>query len=212
MRKPTKPPVNQDSKTELLRAARKLFAEKGFDGTSVKDLADEAGVNVSLVSYFFGGKEALYVACLEEAGRKVLELAVRVLQPPKSAEEFRVRLTLFIEELIRVHIEESEITNILQRDCVMNFERIQGVFKESFLKVFQSLHDFIQQGQKNGILRKEISPLIASQVFFGAITHTARMDKLGAQFFNSSLHDEKVRQKFTSQLVEIAIRSLGVET
>ncbi len=53
-----------DSRTALLSAARYVFAEKGYEGTTVKELADRAGVNVSLVSYHFGGKEGLYKECI----------------------------------------------------------------------------------------------------------------------------------------------------
>ncbi|MHC4119564.1 MAG: CerR family C-terminal domain-containing protein [Planctomycetota bacterium] len=45
----------------LLSAAEELFAERGFDGTSVRDLAAAAGCNIASVNYYFGGKEKLYV-------------------------------------------------------------------------------------------------------------------------------------------------------
>jgi len=52
--------MSQDNtKSSLIRAAQLLFARYGFAATSVKQIADKAGVNVSLVSYHFGGKEGL---------------------------------------------------------------------------------------------------------------------------------------------------------
>ena len=45
----------------LLDAAEELFCEKGFDGTSVRDLAAKAGCNIASVNYYFGGKEKLYL-------------------------------------------------------------------------------------------------------------------------------------------------------
>jgi len=44
----------------LLEVAEQLFAERGFDGTSIRDLAAAAGCNVASVNYYFGGKEKLY--------------------------------------------------------------------------------------------------------------------------------------------------------
>ena len=44
----------------ILAAARSLFAEKGFEGTSTQEIADRAGVNKRLVFYYFGSKEDLY--------------------------------------------------------------------------------------------------------------------------------------------------------
>ncbi|MHC4540242.1 MAG: TetR family transcriptional regulator [Planctomycetota bacterium] len=54
----------------LLDVAEKLFSERGFDGTSVRDLAGAAGCNVASVNYYFGGKEKLY----EEVWRRHLLL------------------------------------------------------------------------------------------------------------------------------------------
>lgn len=45
----------------LLDSAEQLFTERGFDGTSVRDLAAAAGCNIASVNYYFGGKEKLYV-------------------------------------------------------------------------------------------------------------------------------------------------------
>lgn len=62
--------ISQDSRTagkstkgvreRLLGAAEELFAERGFDGTSVRDLASAARCNIASVNYYFGGKEKLY--------------------------------------------------------------------------------------------------------------------------------------------------------
>ncbi|MEO3785611.1 TetR family transcriptional regulator [Actinocorallia sp. B10E7] len=49
----------------ILRAARELFAEKGFDGTSLRAVAREAGVDPAMVHHFFAGKEALFVEAME---------------------------------------------------------------------------------------------------------------------------------------------------
>ncbi len=85
-------PLPEKTKELLLSAAKSLFAKHGYHGTSVKELADHAGVNVSLVSYHFGGKEGLYRNCVDQFGRSRLSTAERFLIKPKSAEEFEIRL------------------------------------------------------------------------------------------------------------------------
>lgn len=44
----------------ILFAAEKLFAEKGFEGTSTREISKAANVNISMISYYFGSKEKLY--------------------------------------------------------------------------------------------------------------------------------------------------------
>jgi AcrR family transcriptional regulator len=53
------------SRDDILRAARRLFAEQGYSATSVRRVADEAGVDPALVHYFFKSKDGLYGAAME---------------------------------------------------------------------------------------------------------------------------------------------------
>jgi AcrR family transcriptional regulator len=59
-----KPDVN--TKEALLAAAIQVFADKGFDAATVRDICGRAGANVAAVNYHYGGKDALYVSVLEE--------------------------------------------------------------------------------------------------------------------------------------------------
>ena len=63
----------------IISAATQLFAHKGFHGVGVRELARAAGVNPAMISYYFGGKDGLYAAVLEEqfAG---LNLAAHIAQ------------------------------------------------------------------------------------------------------------------------------------
>lgn len=57
---------DENSKNKILKAATRLFAQKGFDGTSVREICREAGVNLCMISYYFGGKEELYQGIVED--------------------------------------------------------------------------------------------------------------------------------------------------
>src|SRR5258708_31811845 len=54
-----------DKREHILVAAEELFGEKGFDGTSVRDIAQKAGVNLAMISYYFGSKEKLLEYLIE---------------------------------------------------------------------------------------------------------------------------------------------------
>ena len=49
-----------DARETILSTAMKLFGEKGFEGTSVRDIAKAADVNLAMISYYFGSKEKLF--------------------------------------------------------------------------------------------------------------------------------------------------------
>lgn len=56
--------LTMDKRAQILEAAEQLFAEKGYEGTSVRDIAGHAGVNLAMISYYFGSKEKLLIALI----------------------------------------------------------------------------------------------------------------------------------------------------
>jgi AcrR family transcriptional regulator len=60
-RTPGRRPGGPDTRGEILEAARISFAGKGFDGTSLRAVAREAGVDAALVHHYFGGKDELFI-------------------------------------------------------------------------------------------------------------------------------------------------------
>ena len=56
---------NPDTKAEILAAARRLFAEEGFESVSMRRIASEAGVDPSLIHHYFGSKDELFMAAIE---------------------------------------------------------------------------------------------------------------------------------------------------
>jgi len=84
----------EDTPDRILISAQKLFAEKGFDLTSVRDITTDAGCNVASVNYHFGGKENLYLETFRSMLTFLREQRLSVLDelidrtPPPTLEEF----------------------------------------------------------------------------------------------------------------------------
>lgn len=55
-----------DFRSKLIATATRLFAERGLHGVSIRELSKAAGVSISMISYYFGGKEGLYASVLQE--------------------------------------------------------------------------------------------------------------------------------------------------
>ena len=201
--------MEKDSRDLLLGAAKKIFARDGYDGATVKDLADEAGVNISLVSYYFQGKEGLFKACLEEFGRTRLAAAERMLKHPESAEDFRLRLTYFTDEVITRHVIDKEITTILHRDCATSNPVTRDIFKNVFMKIFDNLVQFMKAAQKKGILREDTDLQLSTLLWWGGIIHICRMDALQKEFFNRTIEDEKYRDQVVKQAVKNLLEGLS---
>ena len=61
------------AKQRILKVATKLFGQKSFDGVSIREICKEADVNVSMISYYFGGKQELYNAILSDLVKRQTE-------------------------------------------------------------------------------------------------------------------------------------------
>ena len=67
-RRPGRRPGSADTRGEILSAARKVFAEKGFDKATVRGIAREAEVDPALVHHYFDTKEGMFAAAMRAAG------------------------------------------------------------------------------------------------------------------------------------------------
>jgi AcrR family transcriptional regulator len=89
---------SNDSRELILATARRLFAEHGFDGTSLRQVAREAGVDPAMVHHFFKGKDELFALSIELPADPVQVLAgVESLDPGQRAEQI-VRAVLRLWE------------------------------------------------------------------------------------------------------------------
>ena len=68
----------------LIDAARVLFAARGYEGTSVRDIVQQAGTNLNSINYYFGGKQCLYTEVLKREHARAAADAERRLAPPDT--------------------------------------------------------------------------------------------------------------------------------
>jgi AcrR family transcriptional regulator len=129
----TDPKPAQDAKTRLIQAAELLFSEKGFDATSTKSVAENAGVPVGLLFYYFPSKATLLAAVLE---RNNLALSLRrALREPGEAEtgqqvllEALTSLLVFIEKNHRwAALFFRELLADREGSDVIRLQRIEGL-------------------------------------------------------------------------------------
>lgn len=80
----------ETTKEKILDAANRLVGAKGFHATSIRDIAQESGINPALVYYHFGSKEGLFLALAQRNSNEVGDLLLQTSQGPGNAED-RVR-------------------------------------------------------------------------------------------------------------------------
>jgi AcrR family transcriptional regulator len=89
-------PGPTETREEILAAARRLFAEQGYDGATIRGIATEAEVNAALLHHFFGTKQQLFVAAMNLPVNPVEELPHLLSGPVEETGERIVRMFLGI--------------------------------------------------------------------------------------------------------------------
>jgi AcrR family transcriptional regulator len=110
----------QGTREHLLEAAGQVFAEKGFERSTAKEISERAGVNTAAVNYYFGGIEALYDAVLEEARNRIFSdqaigSAIAGKTDPKA--KLEAVFGLVVQTLLGP-VSSSWVLRVLGRDLV----------------------------------------------------------------------------------------------
>ena len=161
---------SEATREALIDAATELFAERGFDGTRVDQIAESAGVNKAMISYHFGGKKSLYnqilAATLNEAHDRFHE--VRYSDAP--ADE---RLRDFIFAFADLAATQPALPVMVIREVLSGGLHIDEDLLPRFLELFKTVQGIIDQGVREGTFTNVNSyvthlSLLGSLVFFFA--------------------------------------------
>lgn len=86
-----------ETREKILRVAERMFPERGYDGTSVRDITTEAGCNVASVNYHFGGKDGLYVETFRHLLQQLRERRIETIRTGMEAAGDSASLEMFLQ-------------------------------------------------------------------------------------------------------------------
>lgn len=143
----------------MLEAATQLFAQRGFSGVSVKELAEAAAVNIASISYHFGGKEKLYMAVMERQFAAIDE----ILKPLERTDISAVEGIHLIGDLsLQVHKKCPYFNRLLLSENVNpNPFYVEEMAKKA--KYFRELTcNILERGVERGELRNDFDTRVAA--------------------------------------------------
>jgi len=140
-----RPRTEQRTRQLLLEAAGQVFAEKGFDRATGKEICRRAGANAAAVNYHFGGIDGLYAAVIWEAHSRfvtfdALTAAIADKANPKA------KLRAIFELLVRTitgPVSSSWVLRVLGREIVAPTRAIQPLLKKEFLPKMRILKGIV---------------------------------------------------------------------
>ena len=190
----------------VLNAARNVFTQKGFDGARMQDIADEAGINKSLLHYYFRSKDKLFETIFKDALLTLLPPVVSILISDKPLFE---KITHFTEQYIDILSKNPDIAGFVLHELKMHPHRLLDTLTQTGIDL-RIIGNQLQQEAKAGNIRPVetthfvanlismcVFPFIARPIFMGLLG-------MGEEGFDHFIEE---RKKIVS---ETMIRSLTV--
>jgi AcrR family transcriptional regulator len=126
-----------DNRSRLLHAATDAFAESGYEGASLRAIADNAGVSFQLIAYYFGSKEELWVATVDYLFERYLETGKGLGFTPSGnlPEQFHNHLRLLLTDLLQ----RPQLHKICVQERLANSTRFRNVIAPKLEHLFTTL-------------------------------------------------------------------------
>jgi TetR/AcrR family fatty acid metabolism transcriptional regulator len=153
-----------DRRSQILAAAVKVFAKKGFHASRVGDVAEEAGVAYGLVYHYYKSKEDLLETIFRTTWTEMLARVREVEEAGVPASESVRQVTAL---LLRTWRRDPDLVRVLVREVTRSQHVQQEV--EEITHAMQALEDIVRRGQESGEFRADIDPKLAAVVFYGAL-------------------------------------------
>lgn len=172
MEKPMENAGYTGKQIQILDVAERLFAERGFDGASVRDIALEAGVNLAMISYYFGSKEKLLQAVFSyriSASRLVLEhlLSDKEMHPLE-------KIDALVEGMVERMTTHKTFHRVMMRAQLAgdNVE-VDKLILETKQKNLELVAKIIAEGQRKKVFVKDIDAGMLMMTVIGTIYQSA---------------------------------------
>lgn len=159
----------KDKKKHILESAEKLFAVKGFEASTVRDIAIEAGVNLAMISYYFGSKEKMMESLFQERMNNT-KLKVQQLLNNEHIAPFG-KVEIMLDDYIKKVIDNQSFYKILLCEQVMKKNpEIIKMLRSLKLEYAAMFTDLAKEGQKKKVFKKNIDVVLALNTMTGTVT------------------------------------------
>jgi AcrR family transcriptional regulator len=177
-----------DRRHQIVQVAMRLFSERGFRGTTTKEIAQAAGVSEAIIFRHFATKDDLYTAIIEHKGcagvgadpaapRPVVEeVCGGVSAAVEAADDLAVFRGVALS-MLEHHRQEPEFLRLLMYLALENHTLAQDFWDSNVRVLYEFLGDYVRRRQREGAFR-DVDPTAAVRVFVGSVIHHSLVNLL----------------------------------
>jgi AcrR family transcriptional regulator len=185
-----------EKQLHIINIAEKLFASRGYDGTSVRDIAEEAGVNLAMISYYFGSKEKLMQALFEQRTSDLITRVEDLLQQ-ETFTPFQ-KMAILVDDYVERIVSRQQFHKIMQQEQMLKKnEGINTLLREVKKNNARVIEKLVVEGQKKGAFRKDVDVVLMMNTIIGICLQTFISQDF-YKFYNNL--DDMPQEAFYEQL------------
>jgi AcrR family transcriptional regulator len=174
-----------ERRLQILQVAIQLFSQKGFSGTTTKEIARQAGVSEAMVFRHFATKSELYHAILDhKACEGDLSNPFDVVSGAMAAKDDLKVFYNLIRNVLDKHERDPEFMRLLFHSALEGHELAEIFVERNIVPIYEFLSSYLEQRQRDGVIRENIKPRVIVRAFVGMMIHHS---------LNNSLWDRKRR-------------------
>lgn len=149
----------------ILDAAVRLFSESGYDGVSMRRIAEEAGVSKANIYHHFASKEALYFAIMRQSAAELTTLLQGLAE---GAGPFDQRLQAFAQAHLKHLFDNDMRVRLVMREAFSGDEEMTRILVEQVIGgIVKRIISIFEAGQKAGLLRADLDPGLCATLLMG---------------------------------------------
>lgn len=167
----------EDRRQQILDVAVQLFSQKGFRGTTTKEIAMAAGVNEAIIFRHFATKSELYTAIMDQKGSSSnVQALQKIIAAAMERGDDRKVFELFAFHLMEFHERDDTAMRILLYSALEGHELADMIFNNHILKNHNRLAEYIKKRIEEGTFR-DCNPVIAVRGFVGMVMNQVLLKK-----------------------------------
>jgi len=156
----------QDKRRQILEAAVRVFARRGFHHCRVSDIADEAGVAYGLVYHYFTSKDEVLDTLFLERWNVLLEVIREADAADRAARDKLTHIAGFIVESYR---RDPDLMKVIIVEVTRAANTFGRTHLEKIREAYGLIAEIVAKAQANGEFRGDVTPRFAALAFYGAI-------------------------------------------
>lgn len=159
------PRKSRDRREEILQVSLHLFAERGFHGTSMRDIAREADIGEGLIYHYFASKRDLFRAIIEE--HSFLPL-LRTLPDLAQQLDLRGLLIVLARGFFDVLKQNTELVRVLLQEVQVFPEEKEAFFTDAVNESITALAQILDERMSDKA-RTQVDPAVSARIFFNSL-------------------------------------------